>query len=101
MVKTPQVKPDWNTGIYIGDGVVAAPMQERLKKLNQMFLRYGFLVCPLTNDEMSLLISDHYTDKVIYDIGCDVASGFPFEETVTAYEKCSWLVKEARTTNDY
>ena len=25
MVKTPQVKPDWNTGIYIGDGVVAAP----------------------------------------------------------------------------
>jgi len=76
-------------------------MQERLKKLNQMFLRYGFLVCPLTNDEISLLISDHYTDKVIYDIGCDVASGFPFEETVTAYEKCSWLVKEARTTNDY
>ena len=25
MTKTPQVKPDWNTGIYIGDGVVAAP----------------------------------------------------------------------------
>ena len=24
MVKTPQVKPDWNTGIYIGNGVVAA-----------------------------------------------------------------------------
>ena len=23
MVKTPQVKPDWNTGIYIGNGVVA------------------------------------------------------------------------------
>lgn len=25
MAKTPQVKPDWNTGIYIGDGVVATP----------------------------------------------------------------------------
>ena len=25
MVKTPQIKPDWNTGIYIGDGVVAKP----------------------------------------------------------------------------
>ena len=24
-MKTPQVKPDWNTGIYIGDGVVATP----------------------------------------------------------------------------
>jgi hypothetical protein len=22
---TPQVKPDWNTGIYIGNGVVATP----------------------------------------------------------------------------
>ena len=25
MAKTPQVKPDWNTGIYIGGGVVATP----------------------------------------------------------------------------
>lgn len=25
MAKTPQVKPDWNTGNYIGDGVVATP----------------------------------------------------------------------------
>ena len=24
-MKTPQVKPDWNTGIYIGNGVVAKP----------------------------------------------------------------------------
>lgn len=24
-MKTPQVKPDWNTGIYIGNGVVATP----------------------------------------------------------------------------
>tara|TARA_R100001509_G_C4713161_1_gene164061 strand:+ start:283 stop:513 length:231 start_codon:yes stop_codon:yes gene_type:complete len=76
-------------------------MKERLKKLNQMFLRYGFLVCPLTNDEISFLISDDYTDKVIYEIGCDVAFGIPFEETVTAYKKCSWLVEEARTNNNY
>ena len=25
MTKTPQVKPGWNTGIYIGEGVVAQP----------------------------------------------------------------------------
>ena len=24
-MKVPQVKPDWKTGIYIGDGVVAKP----------------------------------------------------------------------------
>ena len=25
MTKTPQIKPDWETGIYIGNGVVATP----------------------------------------------------------------------------
>ena len=24
-MKTPQIKPEWNTGIYIGDDVVATP----------------------------------------------------------------------------
>jgi len=25
MTKTPQIKPDWKTGIYIGNGVIATP----------------------------------------------------------------------------
>jgi|TARA_R110000744_G_scaffold201941_1_gene320958 hypothetical protein len=25
MMKTPQVKPSWNTGIYTGNGVIAKP----------------------------------------------------------------------------
>lgn len=28
-MKTPQVKPDWQTGIYIGNGVVAVPRQDQ------------------------------------------------------------------------
>ena len=28
-MKTPQVKPDWNTGIYIGNGVVATQPKAR------------------------------------------------------------------------
>ena len=28
--KIPQVKPDWNTGIYIGNGVVAKPLDQRI-----------------------------------------------------------------------
>jgi len=30
MPKTPQVKPDWNTGIYVGNGVVAEQKQSSL-----------------------------------------------------------------------
>ena len=33
MAKTPQVKPDWNTGIYIGNGVVAKPKPEKEKRI--------------------------------------------------------------------
>jgi len=29
MAKTPQVKPDWKTGIYIGDGVIAVKEKEK------------------------------------------------------------------------
>ena len=35
MTKTPQVKPDWNTGIYIGDGVVAAPLTDEDKEISK------------------------------------------------------------------
>lgn len=28
-MKTPQVKPEWSTGIYIGDGVVAVKEKEK------------------------------------------------------------------------
>ena len=29
MAKTPQIKPDWKTGIYIGDGVIAVKEKEK------------------------------------------------------------------------
>ena len=29
-MKTPQIAPDWNTGIYVGNGVVAEPKHESL-----------------------------------------------------------------------
>lgn len=28
-MRTPQVKPDWKTGVYIGNGVVAVPTAEQ------------------------------------------------------------------------
>jgi len=32
MAKTPQIKPDWKTGIYIGNGVVATSKPKPEKK---------------------------------------------------------------------
>ena len=57
-------------------------MSKRIEDLNTMFLRYGFLVCPLTNAEQDDLISRQWSDDTIYSIGCDVAAGHPFEEAV-------------------
>ena len=34
-MKTPQVNPPWNTGIYIGNGTVAEPDEDQiLKRMN-------------------------------------------------------------------
>ena len=38
-MKIPQVKPDWNTGIYIGNGVVA---KEPTDEISQMQKEYVF-----------------------------------------------------------
>ena len=57
-------------------------MTKRIEDLNTMFLRYGFLVCPLTNAELDDLVSRQWSDDTIYSIGCDVAAGHPFEEAV-------------------
>ena len=57
-------------------------MSNRIENLNTLFLRHGFLVCPLTNAELDDLISRQWSDDTIYSIGCDVANGHPFEEAV-------------------
>jgi len=32
-MKTPQVKPDWATGIYIGNGVVAEDIRTKVRRM--------------------------------------------------------------------
>ena len=36
--KTPQVKPDWNYGIYIGNGTTAKPLR-KIRKARQLKLK--------------------------------------------------------------
>ena len=40
-------------------------MSKRIEDLNTMFLRYGFLVCPLTNAELDDLVSRQWSDDTI------------------------------------
>ena len=38
-MKTPQVKPDWATGIYIGNGVVAEDIRSKVARMTDEELR--------------------------------------------------------------
>ena len=57
-------------------------MSKRIENLNTMFLRHGFLCCPLTNAELDDLITRQWSDETIYNIGCDVHCGHSFEEAL-------------------
>ena len=53
-MKTPQVKPDWNTGIYIGDGVVAKPtMEDNMHKWTDQ------QICEFYDQNPNLLLSTY------------------------------------------
>jgi hypothetical protein len=40
-MKTPQVKPDWATGIYIGNGVVAEDIRSKVARMTDDELTYA------------------------------------------------------------
>ena len=48
-MKTPQVKPDWATGIYIGNGVVAEDIRSKVARMRPrptIIHQYNFLHLP-------------------------------------------------------
>ena len=46
------------------------------------FATYGFVGCPLTEDQLKHLYKLNVKLDRIYGIGCDVNSGIPFEEAL-------------------
>jgi hypothetical protein len=40
-MKTPQVKPDWATGIYIGNGVVAEDIRTKVRRMTDEELTFA------------------------------------------------------------
>ena len=76
-MKTPQVTPPWATGIYIGNGVVAAPAPQ-FKKGD----RVRIYVAKSKNPEMRVLankIGDELNGVVLFQTGnivsCDTMHG--------------------------
>jgi len=57
-------------------------MTKRIENLKTLFLRHGFLCCPLTNEELDDLITRQWSDDTIYNIGCDVHCGHSFDEAL-------------------
>ena len=46
------------------------------------FATYGFVGCPLTEDQLQHLYKLNVKLDRIYGIGCDVNAGIPFEEAL-------------------
>jgi len=51
-------------------------------ELRQEFAHYGFTECPLTDCQMGILFRLGYSIGDAYGIGCDVNSGFYFDDAV-------------------
>jgi len=50
------------------------------KTLQQWFAHYGFPDCPLTDQELAYLWRHDFGVEQAYSIGCDVSSGFAFND---------------------
>ena len=51
-------------------------MTDKINIIKKMFAYYGFLRCPINDRYLKAFISMGFTNDKIYDIGCDMASGF-------------------------
>jgi hypothetical protein len=48
----------------------------------QYLAKYGFVGCPLTDDELSEAFARGISVEEVYDIACDVNAGISFERAV-------------------
>ena len=69
MTKTPQVKPDWNTGIYIGEGVVAEPKLTFMQWYNHMQYRYDVMPTWWWNPALQRQAYENYIETNAIDYG--------------------------------
>lgn len=52
--------------------------------IKETFAFYGFIGCPLTDEQIEICRSKNLDETTTYAIGCDVANGISFNEAVEA-----------------
>jgi hypothetical protein len=52
----------------------------------QYLAKYGFVGCPLTEEELSEAFARGISVEEVYSIACDVNAGIPFERAVEVAE---------------
>ena len=62
-------------------------MKWYIATLKKDFAYYGFIECPLTDEELAHLYRENIHLDIAYGIGCDVAAGFDFDFAVEANSK--------------
>ena len=59
-------------------------MKWYITTLKGEFAKYGFIDCPLTDEQLTTLYKRSIKLEEAYMIGCDVHCGFPFGEALEA-----------------
>lgn len=59
-------------------------MKWYINTLKREFAKFGFIECPLTDEELAHLYQQNIKLEQAYGIGCDVAAGFEFFEAMEA-----------------
>ena len=53
----------------------------------RMFAKYGFTETPLTIAEIEQCIKWGFDEDLIYNLGCDLANGFQWNEIIDIYHR--------------
>ena len=57
-------------------------MNERIAQLERTFALFGFTKTPLSREQIERHIQIGFTDEQVYSVGCDLNSGFAFNEAI-------------------
>lgn len=49
-------------------------------EFQQRLARYGFITCPITEEQYDLLLASGFDDEQIESVASDVAAGYTIEE---------------------
>lgn len=61
---------------------IAMSKKEYIERMHRMFTYYGFTECPLSLSRLSWMYDTNVSEVRAYRIGCDVAAGFRFLQSV-------------------